>query len=112
MKKMKNKVLVKLIVPELDYTFDVFIPVNELIWKVKKMLAKSVSDLTGGALDTNTNYVLINKTTSEIYDNNSIIINTNIRNTTELILLSAKENNTNMIGIAPQDNNPNIIPRG
>lgn len=43
---MKNKVLVKLIVPEIDSNFDLFIPVNELIWKIKKLMIKSVSDLT------------------------------------------------------------------
>ena len=35
---MKNKVLIKLIVPEIDSDFDIFIPVNEIIWKIKKML--------------------------------------------------------------------------
>ena len=44
---MKNKVLIKLIVPELDDTFDLFVPVNEVIWKVKKLIVKSISDLTG-----------------------------------------------------------------
>jgi len=31
---MKNKVLVHVLVPELDADFDLFIPVNELIWKI------------------------------------------------------------------------------
>ena len=94
---MKNKVLVRLFVPELDYSFDVFIPVNEVVWKIKKMIVKSVSDLTGGALNINEKYTLINKLTSIPYDNNSIVINTDIRNATELILLSIKENNKNII---------------
>ena len=85
---MKNKVLIKLYVPELDDYFDVFIPINEVIWKIKKMLAKSISDLTIGNLDISKEYVLINKITSELYDNNTIVANTNIRNATELIFLS------------------------
>jgi hypothetical protein len=89
---MKNKVLVKLFVPELDYSFDVFIPVNEVVWKIKKLLVKSIYDLTGGAIDMNHDYVLINKLTSTIYDNNSIIIETDIRNITELVLISLKSN--------------------
>lgn len=88
---MKNKVLVKLLVPEIDSTFDLFIPVNELIWKIKKLILKSISDLTGGAIDTHKNYVLINKTNSTIYKNNEIVINTDIRNATELILISVAE---------------------
>ena len=35
---MNNKVLVKLLVPELNSSFDIFLPVNELIWKIKRML--------------------------------------------------------------------------
>ena len=33
---MNNKILIKLIVPDLDNTYDIFIPVNELVWRVKK----------------------------------------------------------------------------
>lgn len=87
---MRNKVLVKLFVPELDYQFDVFIPVNEVVWKVKKLLVKSVYDLTGGAIDMKKDYVLINRLTSTVYDNNMVIIETDIRNITELVLISLK----------------------
>lgn len=85
---MENKVLIKLIVPELDTTFDVFVPVNELIWKITKMLAKSVSDLSDTNFNNNKNYVLINKINTKIYNSNEIVINTDIRNGTELILIS------------------------
>ena len=43
---MKNKVLIKLIVPEMDMDFDIFIPVNEVVWKIKKLAIKSISDLS------------------------------------------------------------------
>lgn len=87
---MKNKVLVKLFVPELDSSFDLFIPVNEIVWKVKKLMVKSISDLTGVFLNVNEEYALINKTTGMLYQNNGIVIQTDIRNATELILLSVK----------------------
>ena len=85
---MNNKILVKLIVPEIDSSFDIFLPVNELIWKVKKLIVKSISDLTGGILPIEREYVLINKETGKIYDSNQIIIDTDIRNITELVLIS------------------------
>ena len=44
--KVKNKVLVKVIVPEIDSSYDIFIPVNEIIWKVKRLILKSIKDLT------------------------------------------------------------------
>lgn len=84
---MENKVLIKLIVPEMDSEFDVFIPVNELIWKIKRIFIKCVSDLTNIELDVQKEYVLINKDNSRVYTNNEIVINTDIRNSTELILL-------------------------
>lgn len=85
---MKNKVLIKLIVPELDDTFDIFIPVNEVIWKIKKLIIKSISDLNGTQLDLQKEYILLNKDNCKIYSNNEIVINTDIRNASELIMLS------------------------
>lgn len=85
---MNDKVLVKLILPELDKSFDVLIPVNEVLWKIKKLLVKSVGDLEGIKLDINGEYVLINKLNNRIYNNNEIVINTDIRNSTELLLLT------------------------
>lgn len=85
---MENKVLVNLEMPEINCSFDVFIPVNEVIWKVKKMLIKSATDITGAKIDENSDYLLVNKISGEIYKNNDIVINTSIRNSTSLYLLS------------------------
>lgn len=87
---MNNKVLIKLIVPDLDETFDIFIPVNELIWRIKKLLIKSIFDLSNIYPDENEEYILINKSNTRIYQNNEIIINTDIRNGSEIILISQK----------------------
>ena len=87
---MENKVLIKLIMPELDEEFDIFIPVNELIWKIKKLIIKSISDLSKTDLNIQDEYILINKDNSKIYTNNEILINTDIRNGTELFLISKK----------------------
>lgn len=84
---MNNKVLVNIYVPELDSNYDLFIPANELVWKVSKLVIKSISDLSGFHLDTNEKYIFINKINNTMYKNNEIIINTDIRNGTELILL-------------------------
>ena len=84
---MKNKVLINLEVPEIGYRFNVFVPVNEIIWKIKKMLIKSISDVSDTVLS-DSDYLLINKDNGRIYKNNEIIINTDIRNVSELILIS------------------------
>lgn len=85
-----NKVLIKLLLPEFDTEFDILIPINEVVWKIKKLLVKSVSDLEGISLNINDNYILMNKTNSRIYNNNEIIIDTDIRNSTELLLITNK----------------------
>ena len=69
---MKNKVLVRLIVPELDTSFDVFVPINEVIWRLKILFIKSVSDLSSFSLPENVNYILLNKDTGKIYQNNEL----------------------------------------
>lgn len=85
---MKNKVMIKLIVPELNDTFDIFIPVNDVVWKVKRLILKAVYDLSYDTLDVSNDYFLVNKDNGKMYLNNDIIINTDIRNGTELVLFS------------------------
>ncbi len=88
--KMKDKILIKLIVPEMDASFDLFIPVNELVWKIKKLILKSIHDMTNIDIDTTKEYLMINQDNCRLYQNNEIIINTDIRNGTELIMILQK----------------------
>ncbi|MBE6152819.1 MAG: hypothetical protein E7166_01140 [Firmicutes bacterium] len=85
---MQNKVLIKLIVPELDTSFDIFIPVNEVVWKIRKLILMSISDLTNIPIDINSEYLLINKDTCKVYKNNDVIVDTDVRNSSEIILVS------------------------
>ena len=88
---MNNKVLIKLTMPEYDISYDLFIPVNEVIWKLRKLILKSIQDLSGININLNIEYLFINKDNSRIYNNNEIVINTDIRNGTELILISVSK---------------------
>ena len=90
---MNNKVLIKVIVPDLDSSFDMFIPVNEVIWKVKKLVVKTIQDLTNIQPTQTDKFTFINKGNSRIYGNNEIIFNTDIRNSTEIILICQKKSN-------------------
>lgn len=76
--------------PELDDSFDCFIPVNEVVWKIKKLILKSISDLTNSNFDLRADYVMVNKDNGRVYNSNEIIINTDIRNGSELILMIKK----------------------
>lgn len=81
---MNNKVLVKVEFVEYNVIFEVFIPVNELIWKVSMLVQKSAADLLG-VNNTKEKYVIINKKTNEIYDVNKTVRESDIRNGTELV---------------------------
>lgn len=85
---MNNKVLVKVIPLELDKSYDVFIPVNEYIFKVSKMVTKVAYNILGFDVNIMTKeYFLVNRKTGRIYKNNELVIDTDIRNGTELILI-------------------------
>ena len=86
---MDNKVLIKLVIPELDDSFDLFIPVNVTIYKLKNLLYRSLEELCGVDL-LNKSSTLINKINSMIYQNDEIVINTDIRNASELLLIFNK----------------------
>ena len=85
---MNNKVLVKVIPLELDKSYDIFIPVNEYIFKVNKMVTKVAYNILGFDVNIMTKeYFLVNRKTGRIYKNNELVIDTDIRNGTELILI-------------------------
>ena len=84
---MENKVLIKLLFPELEKNYDIYIPVNEVVWKIKVLLLKCISDLSDIKLNEN-EYIMLNSETGNIYKNNDIVINTDIRNGSEIILIS------------------------
>ncbi len=87
---MENKVLVKLLVPEIDEVFDLFLPINKKIGNVINLLVKAIGELSNNAFQGDNFTELINANTGEIYKINELLKNTNIRNNTKLVLLTNK----------------------
>lgn len=85
---MKNKVLVDLIVPEIDEEYSVYLPINKKIGNIIILLNKAISELTNGDFGLSSTNSLYNKDTCEQYSFDTLLFNTNIRNGTRLILLS------------------------
>lgn len=83
---MKNKVLIKLIVPILMEEYEIFIPVNERVLKVKELIINSLKDLSDNSFDNSKRYNLIDPDTGIIYENKKILRELNIRNSKRLIL--------------------------
>ena len=84
---MKNKVLVKLIVPEIDEEFDIFIPINKRIGNIIILIIKSILELKQVNYNLNPASSLYNRETGERYSEQSLVRETNIRNGTNLILM-------------------------
>lgn len=83
---MKNKILVELIVPEVEESYNVFLPINRKIGNVIILLSKAVSELTGGVYAVSTKTNLYDANTGSAYDMDKIILDTNIRNGSRIVL--------------------------
>ena len=82
-----NKVLVKLYVPKIEVQYDVWIPINRRIYNVILLLMKGINEFNGDNYNPKDLPTLYDKITSEPYDINAIVGDTNIRNGTEIILI-------------------------
>lgn len=83
---MKNKVLISLIVPALMDEFEIFIPVNERVSKIKELLINSLSDLTDNEFNKDKNYSLIDPENGTIYENSMIIREMDVKNSKKIVL--------------------------
>lgn len=77
-----NKILVNLYVLALDKHFEIYIPVNDKMGNISRLLGRNFF----GELSAK-NYVIINVITGNIYNNNDLIRNTDIKNGTRLVLI-------------------------
>ena len=84
---MYLKILIELYVPEIEEQYELYVPVNKTVGycikQIKKMLKEHYEELSD---DLNVN--LYNKRTGQMYSNNILIRNTNIRNGSQLALLT------------------------
>jgi len=81
----KEKLLVNIEIPDINKKYDLFISSNEMIWKTIKLIIKLISD--NSSINPKDDYMLYNKNTDTIYNNNIFIKDTNIINGSELVLI-------------------------
>lgn len=84
---MKNKVLVQLIVPDIEKSFDIYLPINKRIGNIIVLLNKSIAELTKGTYQGTNKTGLYNSETGEKYLVDDLLRNTTIRNGAKLVLL-------------------------
>lgn len=85
---IKNKVLVQLLVPEIDKSFDVYLPINKKIGNIINLLNSNISELSEGELPVSNSNSLYNVDTKEKYTSDVLLANTNIRNGSRIVLIS------------------------
>ncbi len=84
---MNNKILVEVEVPLIEKKYDVFIPINKKIGTVKSLIEKSLVDLTDNAYISKEEYNFFSKDTGQIYDVNSTVRDTDLKNGSRIILI-------------------------
>lgn len=84
---MKNKILVELIIPEIEETYNIYIPVNKRVGNIIILLTKAVFELNSGLYKVNENSSFYNRNTGTKYNTNDLIRETDIRNGTSLVLI-------------------------
>lgn len=84
---MNNKVLIKIYVPTLDETYELYIPTNETIKKILSLVTKLVSDFSDSDFEANDDKMLIDSETCKPYTEDTLVRDTNIRNSKLLILI-------------------------
>ena len=84
---MKNKVLVELVVPEIEQNYMIYIPINKKIGNIIVLLNKSITELSNGLYVGTNKTSLYDKNTGIKYPINDLVRNTSIRNGSCLILM-------------------------
>ncbi len=82
-----DEVLVKLYVPTIDQQYDIWLPINKKIDTVITLLVKAVNEFTKGYYTPSKMPYLYDKVTTNVFDINLRVIDTEIRNGTELIMI-------------------------
>ena len=85
---MNDKVIVEIIVPEIEEKYDIFLPVSKKIGTIVILLNKAINDLTFGDFPISRCNKLYNADSLTLYEPDQLLINTDIRNGTKLLLFS------------------------
>lgn len=83
---MQYKVLIKLYVPEVEESYEAYIPINKTIYTVSKLLADLIRTHSKEITD-NRSIKLYNRYTGMQYDFTKIVRDTDIRNGSQLVAI-------------------------
>ena len=84
---MSDKIEIKLYVPTIDAKYDVLIPKNKRIYVVIDLLVRAINEFSGGYYKPKDLPSLYDKNSAKQIDYNLKVMESTIKNGTELILL-------------------------
>ncbi len=80
---LDNKVLVNLYILSLDKNYELYLPINEKIGNISKLINTTLFD----SINFEKNYIFLNVENGKIYENNVLLRDTDILNGTKLVLI-------------------------
>ena len=83
----KNKILIELSVPSIEKSYDIFIPINKKIGTMKNLIEEALVELSEEAYIIKEDTNLYSQETGKIYDVNTSIKDTDLKNGSRVILI-------------------------
>lgn len=84
---MKNKVNVDVIIPSLEETYNVFLPVSKKTIEIIFLLNKAINEVSSGSFPISEELSLIDGFTGSVYDVNKTIKENRILNGSKIIIM-------------------------
>ncbi len=82
-----NKILLEVYVPSIEKEYDVFVPISKRVGTIKTLIERGILDFAGDGFQVKEDSNFYSKTTGQIYDVNSKIIDTDLKNGSRIILI-------------------------
>lgn len=84
---MKNKILVEVVVPDIEESYNIFIPVNRKVGNVALLMSKAIQELTNSLYTENNTNALYDSESGQILSPDKLIRDTIIKNGSKIILM-------------------------
>lgn len=82
-----NKILIRLYVPLIEKSYDLFIPINKKIGTVKTLVEEGINELNEGSYERSDETNFYSKETGNIYDVNMTVRDSDLKNGSKIILI-------------------------
>ena len=83
----RNKILIRLYIPLIEKSYDVYIPINKKRGTVKALIEGGLSELTDGEYVGSQETNFYSKETGQIYNVNKTVRDTDLKNGSKIILI-------------------------